>query len=317
MTQAKESTRADGQLRFDGQVAIVTGAGGGIGRSHALLLASRGAKVVVNDLGGRPAEDVVAEIRDTGGEASANFADVSSEAETTDLVAQALNEFGRVDIVVNNAGGCRFRPFASMTLEEFEFELRVHVTGTFLVTKAAWPHMTERRYGRVIMTSSNGMVGIPDLSHYGAAKAGVYGLMKSLSIEGRRHGINVNALWPNATTPLSTRMFERTEEVPEELLAMDPATAKDLDGSPDHVAPVVGWLAHESCPVTGEVFHAGYGGVTRAFMAQGPCFAAPNLTIEAVAEHWPEINREVSATAMPSAAEAARYLQLGVAAALK
>lgn len=282
---------------------------------------------MVNDLGGgafgggasrEPAEQVVAEIRDAGGTASLNFADVSSEAATSELVAQTFKEFGRVDIVVNNAGIGRFQPFDSMSLEEFELMLKVHTVGTFLVTRAAWPHMVEQGFGRIIMTSSNGMVGLPHLSHYSAAKAGVYGFMKSLSIEGSRHGINVNALWPNATTPLSTTMNAETEAIPPELSVIDPAsTPTDLDGSPHHISPVVAWLAHESCEVTGEVFHAGYGGVTRVFMAQGPCFASSDLTIEAVADHWADINREQPFTAAPSTLVAARDLQLAIATQLK
>jgi len=176
------------ELRFDGRVAVVTGGGRGLGRAHALLLASRGATVVVNDLGTHTsgsgssrdrAERTTAEIVANGGTATAHFGDVSSEDDARDLVQQTVDTFGRLDILVNNAGILAFEPLPEMSTETFERFLQVHVVGSFLTTRAAWPHLVEQGDGRVVMTSSVGMFGPESAAHYAAAKGGVFGLMRA------------------------------------------------------------------------------------------------------------------------------------------
>lgn len=200
-------------IRFDDQVAIVTGAGGGLGRSHALALAARGAKVVVNDLGGdvrgeggspSAAEAVVKEITDAGGEAIVNGANVCDTAQVQEMVQAAMDKWGRVDILINNAGVLRDKSFSKMTAEEFSFVVQVHLTGTFNCTKAVWDIMKEQNYGRIVnTTSSSGLYGNFGQSNYGAAKMGVVGMMNTLCIEGAKYGINVNCLAPMAATRMT------------------------------------------------------------------------------------------------------------------
>jgi len=216
------------EIEFSGRVAIVTGAGGGLGRQHALALARRGARVVVNDLGGAvdgsggsvsAAQAVVDEIRAAGGEAMASGASVTDFAAVQAMVQQAVDAWGRVDVLVNNAGILRDKSFAKMDLADFRLVLDVHVMGAVHCTKAVWPHMVAQKYGRIVMTtSSTGLYGNFGQANYGAAKMALVGLMQTLSIEGARHDIRVNCLAPTA----STRMTEGL--MPEESLrALDPA----------------------------------------------------------------------------------------------
>ena len=200
-------------IRFDGRVAIITGAGAGLGRSHALELARRGAKIVVNDLGGAvdgtgasasAAETVAAEIREAGGEAIAHGANVTKPEEVADMVDQALKAWGRVDILVNNAGILRDKSFAKMSLDDFERVANVHLMGSVYCTKAVWDPMREAQYGRVVMTSSSsGIYGNFGQANYGAAKMGVVGLMNVLHLEGRKNNIKVNTLSPTAHTRMT------------------------------------------------------------------------------------------------------------------
>lgn len=241
-------------IRFDGRVALVTGAGAGLGRAHALLLAARGAKVVVNDFGGtvdgaggsaRAADRVVEEIRAAGGQAAANYASVSDRAGAESIVQTALDQFGRIDIVVNNAGIIRDRSFAKMTLDDFELVLNVHLLGTVYVTKAAWPHLLAQGYGRVIVTTSgSGLVGNFGQTNYSAAKAGMIGFMNNLKIEGAKANVKVNAISPVAETRMTQGL-----------------NAPDLQDilRPEQVSPAVAWLASEACDVTGEIIAAGGG----------------------------------------------------------
>lgn len=211
-------------IRFDDQVAIVTGAGGGLGRSHALALAARGAKVVVNDLGGdvhgeggssEAAEAVVKEIIDAGGEAIAHGANVYDEEQVADMVKKAMDKWGRIDILVNNAGVLRDKTFAKMGADDFNFVLQVHVMGSVVCTKAVWEIMREQGYGRIVMTtSSSGLYGNFGQSNYGAAKLGLVGFMNTLCLEGQKYNINVNSLAPMA----ATRMTEGL--LPEEALKL-------------------------------------------------------------------------------------------------
>ncbi len=275
------------ELRFDGRVAIVTGAGHGLGRRHALELASRGAKVVVNDLGGSvdgsgasagPAAAVVEEIVENGGEAVANPDNVATPEGAAAIVATALDTYGRVDIVINNAGILRDKSFKNMAPEEFDQVLAVHLRGSFLVTRAAWPHLREQAYGRVVMTSSPaGLFGNFGQANYSAAKMGLVGLVKTLAVEGAKYGIKVNAIAPIAWT----RMTE--ELVPPEF--------KD-SLSVEHVTPVVVWLAHESNEETGETYSVGGGRVARVFVAEGPGYVSKDgMSVEEIRDNWQRINQ--------------------------
>ncbi|MDO4592842.1 MAG: SDR family oxidoreductase [Comamonadaceae bacterium] len=245
-------------LSFEGQVAIVTGAGGGLGREHALALARRGAKVVVNDLGGAvdgsggsvsAAQAVVDEIRAMGGEAIANGASVTDFAAVQAMVQQAVDTWGRVDILVNNAGILRDKSFAKMDMEDFRLVVDVHLMGAANCCKAVWPHMQAQNYGRIVMTtSSSGLYGNFGQSNYGAAKMAQVGLMQTLSIEGAKYGIRVNALAPTA----ATRMTEGL--MPEAVLAAL---------KPEAVVPAMLVLAHTSAP-NRTILCAGAGGFEAA-----------------------------------------------------
>ena len=253
MSTLSSSASQDG-LRFDGRVAIVTGAGGGLGRSHALQLAARGAKVLVNDLGSArdggggssaAAEAVVAEIRAAGGVAMANGASVTDPAGVQAMVDQVMAEWGRIDILVNNAGILRDKSFSKMTLDDFRLVVDVHLMGSFYTTKVVWDIMKAQGYGRVIFTtSSSGLFGNFGQANYGAAKMAVVGLMQTLSLEGEKYNVRVNCLAPTA----ATRM---TEDL------MPPAVLALL--TPERVSPGVVFLASEEAP-TRTILCAGAGG---------------------------------------------------------
>jgi NAD(P)-dependent dehydrogenase (short-subunit alcohol dehydrogenase family) len=272
---------------FDGRVAVVTGAGRGIGRAHALLLADRGGSVVVNDLGGSmegvgaeagPASGVVDEITAAGGVAIADTSDVSTEAGARALVDAAIAQFGRLDILVNNAGIVRWARLPEADADNLAAHLAVHLGGSFNTTRAAWSPMVEQGYGRIIMTGSAGMFGLPDNLSYAAAKAGVVGLTRSLATAGVAHGIKVNVIAPAAMTRMAG---PRADE-------------GDMSMAPDLVAPMVAFLAHEDCPVSGEIYAAGAGRFARIFIASTPGYlhAASEPTVEDVAENWATINDE-------------------------
>jgi NAD(P)-dependent dehydrogenase (short-subunit alcohol dehydrogenase family) len=274
------------ELRFNGRVAIITGAGQGLGRQHALELAARGAKVVVNDLGGAldgsgsstgPAAAVVEEIKKNGGEAVASTDNVATPEGAQAIVQTALDAFGKIDIVVNNAGILRDKSFKNMAPEEFDQVIAVHLRGSFLVTHAAWPHLREQAYGRVIMTSSPaGLFGNFGQANYASAKMGLIGLTKTLAAEGAKYNIKVNAIAPIAWTRMTEEMFppEYREKLSAEL-----------------VTPVVAWLVHESNEGTGETYTVGGGRVARVFVAEGPGFTGQNgLSAEDVRDNWQQIN---------------------------
>ena len=276
--------------RFDGRVAVVTGAGRGIGRGYARLLASRGAQVVVNDLGAStggtgadagPAADAVAEIVAAGGDAVADTSDVSSPAGAQALVAAAVERFGRIDVLVNNAGIIRWAGMPEVDEENLARHLAVHVGGSFHTARAAWPHMVDQGYGRIVMTTSAGVFGLPNNTSYATAKGGVIGLARSLTLAGADHGIRVNLVAPAAMT----RMAGRASDEPSPEMA------------PELVAPMVALLAHEDCPVSGEMYAAGAGGFARIFIAITPGYvhrgeAGSVPTIEDVADNWAAINDE-------------------------
>jgi NAD(P)-dependent dehydrogenase (short-subunit alcohol dehydrogenase family) len=274
------------ELRFDGRVAIVTGAGGGLGREHALLLASRGASVVVNDLGGAqdgtgssatPAEKVVEEITAAGGTAVSDANTVSTPEGGAAIVQTALDAYGRVDILVNNAGILRDKSFSKMDVADWDAVIAVHLRGTMCVTQPAWRHMRERGYGRIVnTTSASGLFGNFGQTNYGAAKMGIVGLTKVLAQEGARDGITVNAIAPMARTRMTESLIGRLAD------SLAPAL----------VSPVVAWLAHEDCTVTGEVLSCGGGRVARVFVAATPGWFDPAPDPEGVRDHWEAIAAE-------------------------
>jgi len=273
-------------LGYDGKVAIITGAGGGLGKQHALLLASRGARVVVNDLGGSvsgegsdkgPAESAAQEIRDLGGEAVSDANSVSTPEGGEAIVQTALDAYGRVDIVINNAGILRDKTFHNMTADLLEPVIDVHLKGAFYVTRPAWVKMREQGYGRIVNTSSgSGVLGNFGQTNYGAAKMGLVGLTRVLANEGAKYNIKANAIAPIARTRMT-----------EELMG---AAAEKLD--PELVSPIVGWLVHEDCPVTGEIYTVGGGRVARFFIGMTHGYYNPKLTLEDVRDHFEEIRDE-------------------------
>ena len=270
---------------LDGRVVIITGAGGGLGREYALLLASEGARVVVNDLGGARdgsgagqamADTVVEEIRQLGGTALANYDNIATNEGATSLIDAALLEFGTLDGVVNNAGILRDGAFHKMTEENWDAVLKVHLYGGFHVTRAAWPHLREKNFGRIVMaTSTSGIFGNFGQANYGAAKLGLVGLINTLAIEGAKHGILANAVAPMAATRMTT------DVAPPELLEKLP---------PAQVAPVVGYLLSEQCTDSGSVYVVGGGHIQRVaqFQNKGVSFSEPP-TVDDLTKRWPEI----------------------------
>jgi len=273
-------------LGFDNKVAIITGAGNGLGRSHALEFARRGARVVVNDLGGAvdgsggsagPAQLVVDEIRALGGEATVSTDSVATPEGGQAIVATALDVFGRVDIVVNNAGILRDKAFHNITPDLINAVIDVHLRGAFYVALAAWGHMRVQGYGRIINTSSNsGILGNFGQSNYGAAKMGLVGFTNVLAIEGAKHNIKVNTIAPVAYTRMTAELMPQLEEKLQ----------------PDKVTPAVIYLAHESCEVTGEIFSVGGGTVSRYFIGLTEGYLNHELTAEDVRDNLGVIRDE-------------------------
>lgn len=267
------------ERRFDDRVAVVTGGGRGLGRSYALLLATRGAKVVVNDVGASmtgegtdsgPAHQVAAEIRDAGGQAVACTESVTTADGGRAIITAAVEHFGGVDILVHNAGNVRRAPLKSMTDEDFDAVVDVHLRGAFNVVRPAFALMCEAGYGRIVLTSSiGGLYGNHEVANYAMAKAGVIGLSNVAALEGAVHGVKSNVIVPAAVT----RMAEGID------------TSAYPPMGPELVAPAVGWLCHETCTVTGEMLVAIAGRVARAVVAESPGVYRRAWSIEDVAEH--------------------------------
>jgi NAD(P)-dependent dehydrogenase (short-subunit alcohol dehydrogenase family) len=277
-------------IRFDGRTAIVTGAGRGLGRAYARLLASRGAAAVVDDYGTdpdgsnpspKPAHEVAEEIVAEGGTAVACTESVVTPAGAHAVAATALDNFGRIDILVNNAGIVIPRPFEQTSPEIFQKHLDVNVLGQAAMAQACWPQLTANR-GNVVHIASSSMIGIDVLSAYGASKGGAYALMRTLAVVGKPSGVRVNAVFPLG----STRMVEASGgAVPTpEIRAF-----VDRELAPAKVAPVVGFLAHADCPVTGQAFTAGRGRVALVFVGETPGYRSDDLTIEAVAANFDQV----------------------------
>jgi len=279
---------------FDGRVAVVTGAGRGIGRAYALLLGQRDAKVVVNDLGGStkgtghdpaPAQSVADQITEAGGTAIAGSSDVSTVEGGQRVVDAAVAEFGRVDVVVNNAGNVIYGGLPEVEVSVLDAILAVHV-------RAAWPHMLAQNYGRVVLTGSTGMFGMPDNLSYATAKSAMIGMAQAMTASAGDHDIKVNVIAPNAWT----RMAGDPSEGMDQLRAQRPAGVPP-HMEPELVAPMVAFLAHESCPVSAGIYLAGAGRFARMYVAATDGYLHPDdgtPTIEDVAANWAAINDEAS-----------------------
>ena len=291
-------------ISFDGKVAVVTGAGAGLGRSHAKYFAANGAKVVVNDLGGtvagtggstKAADEVVREITDAGGVAVANYDSVATEEGGANIIKAAVDNFGGVDILINNAGNVRDKSFAKMDLKDFTALMDVHLMGAVYCTRAAWPMMLENKYGRIVMTSSAaGLYGTHGHTNYSSAKISLIGFMNALKQEGTHKNVLVNAVAPMALTRM-------TEEV------MSPKLAPKM--KPEYVTAVIAWLCSEESTLAGEIIEAGMGYYSKVQIVEAPGYIFPGDDVpspEDIRDHWGEISNMEGAQPYPGADDVIR-----------
>lgn len=281
------------ELRFDNRVAVITGAGRGLGRAYALLLASRGARIVVNDPGGSlkgdgvdvgPAQEVVNEIKAAGGEAVACTESVATAAGGKAIIQSALDHYDRVDILIHNAGNVRYGSLKEITYEDFEAVVDVHLRGAFHVVRPAFPLMCNAGYGRIVLTSSiGGLYGNQKVVNYGVSKAAMIGLCNVVALEGAAEGVKCNIIVPGAVT----RMAEGID------------TSAYPPMGPELVAPVVGWLAHEACSITGEMLVSIAGRVAKAAIAEAPGVYQPSWSIDQVGEQIEAIRNMDSPWILP------------------
>lgn len=270
-------------LRFDNRVAVITGSGRGLGRAYAELLASLGAKVVINDVGGSlqgegadvgPAQEVVNAIKAAGGIAVANTDSVATVEGGKAIIQSALDHFGRIDIVIHNAGNVRRAPLRDMSYEDFNAVLDVHLRGAFHVVREAFPHMCDQNYGRIVLTSSvSGLYGNKQVVNYATSKTGMIGLCNVAGLEGAEHNVKCNIIAPGAVT----RMAE----------GLDTSIYPPM--GPELVAPLVAWLAHEQCSVSGEILSAMAGRLSRMYLAETPGVYRPSWTVDEVGAHMDAI----------------------------
>ncbi|KRA59104.1 hypothetical protein ASD89_24695 [Caulobacter sp. Root656] len=299
-------------IRFDDKVVVVTGAGNGLGRTYALQLAQRGAKVVVNDLGGSTdgkgddrsaASRVVEEIRAAGGEATANFDSVATQAGGANIIKTALDAYGGVDAVIANAGILRDRSFSKLSQEELDIILDVHLRGTMFTVQPAFNWMRENGGGNIVMTASpSGLFGAFGQANYCAAKLGIVGMMRVMAIEGAKAGIKVNALAPTAATRLTATAGMSGE-------ATEPKTPEEDPMSTGRVSPLVLALAHKSCPASGEIFNAGCGWISRAVVAVNEGVLLDDFSPEGVAAQWDAIRDPSHLTVPVDATDYWRMIQ--------
>lgn len=307
-------------ISFDGQVALVTGGGRGMGREHCLLLARRGAAVVVNDLGVAmggdkdredPASSVVDEIRRAGGRAIASHHDVGSVDGPAAMVQDAIDHFGRIDIIVHNAGIVTFARFADLTFEQYRALVSVHLDGGFLLAKAAWPHMVSQQYGRLVfITSQAALSGVPNLAHYAVAKTGLTGLARALALEGEALGIRANALGVTALTRMMTGFFHRGEDGQRPANTHMNADTEEWWANnmrPDQVSPVVAWLASRECDVNGRILDTAGGYTVHQYLATTHGYFDADDMPENVLEHRAEIFDRRGAQAFESARDLSQW----------
>ncbi|MEM9233689.1 MAG: SDR family NAD(P)-dependent oxidoreductase [Pseudomonadota bacterium] len=294
-------------LSFENRVAIITGAGAGLGRAHALELARRGARVVVNDFGGavdgtggssEPADKVVEDIKAAGGQAISHGADVTNPEQVADMVARTMAEWGRVDILINNAGILRDSSFMKMELADFEKVVHVHLMGSVICSKAVWPQMREQAYGRILMTtSSSGLYGNFGQSNYGAAKMGLIGLMNVLHLEGQKYDIRVNALGPAAATRMTEGLF--------------PPGAGEMM-TPESVTPAAVFLVSEEAP-SRAILNATGGAFSRTYVTEthGMAFKEKDQTAENIMANWEAISDVSTAVELPQGpAQVMKFAQM-------
>lgn len=288
------------ELNFNGRVAIVTGAGRGLGRAYALELASRGAKIIVNDVGGdiggsgqdaSPASEVVNEIMGRGGAAEINTASVATTEGCQSIIQHALESFEKIDILIHNAGNVRHSPLAKMSDEDFQAVLDVHFMAGFRLVRGVFPLMAEAKYGRIVLTSSiGGLYGNHDIVNYAMSKSGMIGLNNVVALEGEAVGVKCNLIVPGSLTRIASGADERG--FPIDFSAFPPM-------SPDMVAPMVSWLAHEECSVTGEMMISIAGRMARAFIAESPGIYKEHWKLEEIGECIDLICRTESPWVLP------------------